>query len=76
MPKRGMNKTAMLTAKIEPQLKIEAEQILRELGLNKAQAITMMYKQIIVQRGLPFTISLIPKEKKNTPSQSVKDKQK
>ncbi len=76
MPKQGMNKTAILTAKIEPKLKTEAEQILRELGLNKAQAITLLYKQIIVQRGLPFTISLIPKATKNAPVQTVKEKQK
>ena len=53
-----MAKTANLYARIEPELKAQAEAILAALGIPASNAITMFYKQIILQRGLPFEIKL------------------
>jgi DNA-damage-inducible protein J len=53
-----MAKTANLYARIEPQLKSEAESILDSLGIPASNAITMFYKQIVLQRGLPFNVQL------------------
>jgi DNA-damage-inducible protein J len=53
-----MAKTANLYARIEPQLKNEAEGILDSLGIPASNAITMFYKQIVIQRGLPFNVQL------------------
>lgn len=53
-----MAKTANLYARIEPELKEQAESILTELGIPASNAITMFYKQIILQRGLPFEVKL------------------
>jgi DNA-damage-inducible protein J len=53
-----MAKTANLYARIEPQLKSEAESILDSLGIPASNAITMFYKQIVIQRGLPFNVQL------------------
>lgn len=53
-----MAKTANLYARIEPDVKEQAEQILLSLGIPASSAITMFYKQIILQRGLPFEVKL------------------
>ena len=55
-------KTANLYARIEPDVKEQAENILAMLGIPASNAINMFYKQIILQRGLPFELRL-PTEK-------------
>lgn len=51
-------KTANLYARIEPELKEEAEGILSALGIPSSNAITMFYRQIVLHRGLPFEVTL------------------
>ena len=51
-------KSANLYARIEPDLKEQAENILTALGIPASNAITMFYKQIILQNGLPFEVKL------------------
>ena len=51
-----MAKTATLYARIEPKLKSEAEGILSDLGVSVSSAINMFYRQIVMQRGLPFNV--------------------
>lgn len=53
-----MAKSANLYARIEPDLKEQAETILTALGIPASNAITMFYKQIILQNGLPFEVKL------------------
>lgn len=53
-----MAKSANLYARIEPEVKEQAEAILGELGIPASNAINMFYKQIILQRGLPFEVKL------------------
>ena len=53
-----MAKSANLYARIEPDLKEQAESILSQLGIPASNAITMFYKQIVLQRGLPFEMKL------------------
>ena len=53
-----MAKSANLYARIEPDIKEQAETILSALGIPASNAITMFYKQIILQRGLPFEVRL------------------
>lgn len=53
-----MAKTANLYARIEPDVKEQAEEILSALGIPVSNAINMFYKQIILQRGIPFDIKL------------------
>ena len=56
-----MAKTAVVRARIEPELKTDAEYILRELGLSPTEAVTLFYQQIKLMRGLPFEVK-IPNE--------------
>ena len=51
-----MVKTANLYARIEPELKNEAETILSGLGIPVSNAINMFYRQIVIHRGLPFAV--------------------
>ena len=53
-----MAKSANLYARIEPDLKEQAESILSALGIPASNAIPMFYKQIILQKGLPFEVKL------------------
>jgi DNA-damage-inducible protein J len=51
-----MNKTEIVRARIEPDLKHDAEAILKVIGISSSQAISMFYKQIIFNQGLPFEV--------------------
>lgn len=53
-----MSKSASVYARIEPEVKEQAEEILASLGIPASNAINMFYKQIILQRGLPFEVKL------------------
>ena len=53
-----MAKSANLYARIEPELKEQAEMILAALGISSSNAITMFYKQIVLNNGLPFEVKL------------------
>jgi DNA-damage-inducible protein J len=56
-----MSKTSTIRARVEPELKNKAEHIFSRLGLTTTQAITMFYKQVELQGGLPFEV-VIPNE--------------
>ena len=51
-------KSANLYVRIEPEVKEKAESILSALGIPASSAINMFYKQIILQRGLPFEVKI------------------
>ena len=53
-----MAKSANLYARIEPDVKEQAEAILDALGIPASNAINMFYKQIILQNGIPFDVKL------------------
>ena len=53
-------KSANLYARIEPDVKEKAESILAALGIPASNAINIFYKQIILQRGLPFEVKMPP----------------
>ena len=56
-----MAKTAVIRARVEPNLKIEVENIFTHLGLSPTEAVTLFYHQVKLRRGLPFEVS-IPNE--------------
>jgi addiction module RelB/DinJ family antitoxin len=51
-------KTETIRARVEPSLKARAEEILDRLGVTPTAAITMLYRQIVMRRGIPFEVSL------------------
>ncbi|MBI3417383.1 MAG: type II toxin-antitoxin system RelB/DinJ family antitoxin [Verrucomicrobia bacterium] len=56
-----MMKTATIRARVEPSLKSEVDDILAHLGLTASETIHLLYRQIKLQRGLPFDVR-IPNE--------------
>ena len=56
-----MSKTANIRARVELGLKSEVENILSELGLTVSETVHLLYRQIKLQRGLPFDVR-IPNE--------------
>ena len=53
-----MRKAATINARIEPNLKEQAETILHGVGLSSAEAIRIFYTQICLNKGLPFEVKL------------------
>ena len=53
-----MNKTAMVRARVQPDLKERAESVFHRLGLNATQAITMFYRQVELRDGIPFDVAV------------------
>ncbi len=47
-----MAKTEMIRARVEPELKHEAEELLREMGLSVTEAITLFYKQLTMPTSM------------------------
>ncbi len=56
-----MSKTAFVRARVEPGLKKEVTDILQTLGLTLTDAITLFFKMIRLNNGLPFDVK-IPKK--------------
>jgi DNA-damage-inducible protein J len=54
-------KTTTIRARIEPALKAEVESILSKLGLTASETIQLLYHQIKLRKGLPFTVK-VPNE--------------
>ncbi len=55
-------RSAMVRARVNPDLKRRAEAVLNRLGLGPSQAINMLYAQILLRKGLPFEARLPSKE--------------
>lgn len=58
----GTRKTATARALIDPEVKGQAEVILKALGLSVSTSIELFYRQVVAQRGLPFDLQ-VPNEK-------------
>ena len=57
-----MANTSAVYARIDTELKEDAERILSKLGISPTSAIQMLYSQIVLQQGMPFE-SKLPKRK-------------
>lgn len=51
-------KTASVHVRIKEDTKKQAEAILEELGISRSVAIEMFYRQIILNRGIPFDVAI------------------
>lgn len=61
-------KTATVNVRIQENIKVEAEEILKKLGLTRATAIDLFYRQIIMNNGIPYPLEI----KKDTPMDKKK----
>lgn len=51
-------KTANLTMRIDPKLKRDSMAILNEIGISTSQAVTMLLKQIVETKSIPFELKI------------------
>lgn len=51
-------KSANVLARVEPEVKEQAESIMSRLGVPASVVINMLYKQIIMTRSIPFPLSV------------------
>ena len=54
-------KTANVTARIQPNIKEQAETILERLGIPVSVFIDMAYRQVIMRDGVPFSLNILDK---------------
>lgn len=51
-------RTAVVSTRIDPELKENTTRIFKRLGISTSQAITLFLKQVELRQGLPFPIML------------------
>lgn len=51
-------KTANVLARVEPEIKEKAESIMAMLGVPASVVINMLYKQIVMTKSIPFSLSI------------------
>ncbi len=57
-----MRKSSLINTRIETKLKMQAEFVLRELGITPTQAVRMLYKAIAREHALPLTLKIPNRE--------------
>lgn len=53
-----MSKTDTVRARVAPELKRDAEAVLRKIGLTSSEAITLFLTQVKLTKGLPFSVEI------------------
>jgi len=53
-----MARTANVFARVEPEIKEQAESVLNQLGIPMSNAVGMFLRQVVLQRGIPFEMKL------------------
>lgn len=65
-----MSRTTTARACIQPELEEEAERILHDCGLTASQAIGLFYRQVVLERGMPFSIRSLNEQTRRVLRQS------
>ena len=53
-----MARTSNVFARVEPEIKEQAEKVLNSLGIPMSNAVGMFLRQVVLQRGIPFEMKL------------------
>ncbi len=54
-----MARTSNVFARIEPEIKEQAEKVLNQLGIPMSDAVSIFLHQVVLQQGIPFKIKNI-----------------
>lgn len=57
-----MAETSNVYVSVEPEIKEQAESILKQLGIPMSNAVSMFLRQVVIQRGIPFDVKLPTKK--------------
>ena len=55
-----MAKSSNLYVRIEPDVKEQAEKVFESLGISMSYAIGLFLKQVVINQGIPFELTLAP----------------
>ncbi|MDO5448609.1 MAG: type II toxin-antitoxin system RelB/DinJ family antitoxin [Clostridia bacterium] len=55
-----MSKTATINVRVEPETKKQAEEVFDMLGIPMSTAIEVFLKQVALNKGIPFDITVPP----------------
>lgn len=58
-----LHKDSTVSARIQSDIKTEAEDVLKQLGVPVSVVIDSLYRQIIMTRSIPFQLALPPELK-------------
>lgn len=53
-----MARTSNVFARVEPEIKEQAESVLNQLGIPMSNAVGMFLRQVVMQKGIPFEMKL------------------
>lgn len=53
-----MQKSATLSLRVDPEVKLSAEAVLSQLGLSMSTAVDMFLRQVSLTGGIPFRVAL------------------
>lgn len=67
-----MAKTAMIRARTDEKLKEQVENIFHRLGMTTTEAINLFYRQVKLNRGLPFAVRIPNAETRRTLERSAR----
>ena len=59
-------KTANVTARVHPEIKQQAEQVLEQLGIPVSVLIDSLYRQIIMTNSIPYSFTLPSMQTRDT----------
>ena len=54
----NLNKQDLIQFRIDRDLKIDAEDICNQLGIDLSTVLRMCLKQMVIQKGIPFSVHL------------------
>jgi len=52
------SKDAFVNTRVEQDTKDKVERVLKKIGLSPADAVRLLFAQIILQKGLPFAVRI------------------
>lgn len=53
-----MARTATIQARIDPEIKIEAQKVLNKLNISMSDAISIYLTQVTLHKGIPFDLKI------------------
>ena len=53
-----MARTEVVQARMDAQTKAQAVEVFNELNISTSQAITVFFRQVALQRGIPFDLKI------------------
>lgn len=57
-----MAKTETIRVRVEPEVKKAAEAVFAKLGLSASEAVTLFYRRVEMERGIPFELKIPNRE--------------